>query len=488
MKKYLYLLFVVLVAACQQKPENPQQIAQLPPIYPDYIDVTIPSDIAPLNFNFNGKTECEVMDVTVKGEDGTTITTNGAWADFDLKEWQDLLAKNRGKNLMVMVCTKEDGQWKQYQSFTIHVSPYELGEYGLTYRRIAPGYEVYSKMGLYERNLSNFEETAIFENTEVARSCVNCHTSNQTSHSDFLFHIRGDHGATVIQQGDKMEILNTATDKTLGFCVYPYWHPSGKYVAFSTNTTRQSFHINQKELIEVFDQASDLQVYNTETHELILSNLLKGEDQWETFPTFSPNGKTLYFCSATPRAIPEDYKEIRYNLCKIDFDAEKGAFGEKIDTLILADKLGKSVTFPRPSYDGKYLMYTLSDYGTFPIWHKEADLGMLDLKTGETQNLETINSKDTDSFHNWSKNNRWVVFSSRRDNGLYTRLYLTSCDEKGNFTKPFLLPQKNPWEYYDELLDSYNVPDFCDGPINFNAHQAGSAIVSDKRINLEVKE
>ena len=26
--------------------------------------------------------------------------------------------------------------------------------------------------------------------------------------------------------------------------------------------------------------------------------------------------------------------------------------------------------------------------------------------------------------------------------------------------KPFLLPQENPWEYYDRLVYSYNVPDF----------------------------
>lgn len=488
MKKIVYLVLLVLCVSCQQKPDHPQLVDEFPPIFPDYLGVTVPSDIAPLNFNFNGNTECEVMDVTVKGEDGTLLNANGAWADFDLDDWHNLLAKNQGKKLTVTVCTKEDGQWKQYKDFEIQVSPYELGEYGLTYRRIAPGYEVYSKMGLYERNLSDFEETAIFENTEVARSCVNCHTSNKTSATDFLFHVRGDHGATVIQTQGKMEVLNTQTDQTLGFCVYPYWHPSGKYVAFSTNTTRQSFHVSQKELIEVFDQASDLQVYNTETHELILSDLLKGDNQWETFPAFSPDGKTLYFCTADPKPIPEQYQEIRYNLCKISFDAEKGKLGEKIDTLVYADKMGKSATFPRPSYDGKYLMYTLADYGTFPIWHKEADLWMMDLKTGETQILETLNSADTDSFHNWSKNSHWVVFSSRRGNGLYTRLYLACCDENGKFSKPFLLPQKNPWEYYDELLDSYNTPDFVEGPVSFDAHQAGSVVASDKRIDLKVKK
>ena len=488
MRKILYLILIITLSACQQKPENVQQAGSLPPIYPDYIGVAIPAGIAPLNFNYAGDKSCEVLDVTVKGEDGTSIHSNGKWADFDIEEWHKITAQNKGKSLTVTVCAKEDNQWIQYQDFKIDVSPYELDEFGLTYRRIAPGYEVYSKMGLYQRNLSNFEESAIFENTEVAGSCVNCHTSNKTSGEDFLFHVRGDHGATLIQKNGQAEVLNTKTDKTLGFCVYPYWHPDGKFIAFSTNTTRQSFHVVKDERIEVFDQASDLQIYNTETHELILSEKVKGDSIWETFPAFSSDGKTLYFCAATPQSIPENYKEVRYNLCKIDFDPATGKLGEKIDTLIWADKEGKSITFPRPSYDGKYLMYTVSDYGTFPIWHQEADLWMLNLQNGERRPLKEINSKDTDSFHNWNTNSHWIVFSSRRDNGLYTRLYLASIDDKGQMTKPFLLPQKNPWKYYDKLMDSYNVPDFVTTPVHLDAANAGRQIASDKRIDLKAKE
>ena len=50
---------------------------------------------------------------------------------------------------------------------------------GVTYRRIAPGYEVYGKLGIYQRNLSNFEETAILENTAAPGACLNCHTGKQ---------------------------------------------------------------------------------------------------------------------------------------------------------------------------------------------------------------------------------------------------------------------------------------------------------------------
>ena len=37
--------------ACSHAPENPMVVNELPKIYPDYIGVTIPAEIAPLNFN-----------------------------------------------------------------------------------------------------------------------------------------------------------------------------------------------------------------------------------------------------------------------------------------------------------------------------------------------------------------------------------------------------------------------------------------------------
>mgnify|MGYP000718393145 FL=1 len=160
-------------------------------------------------------------------------------------------------------------------------------------------------------------------------------------------------------------------------------HPSGDYIAYSVNDTKQAFHVVHNERIEVMDNASDIVVYHPETHRLLTSPLLSKKESFETFPVFSADGRKLYFCSAEAQAMPEDYKKVRYSLCSIDFDSSRGTFGNKIDTLVSASSLGKSVSFPRPSYDGKYIMYTLSDYGNFSIWHREADLWLLDLKSGE---------------------------------------------------------------------------------------------------------
>lgn len=488
MKKMLIFLFtctLLLFTSCNHQVTNPEQIDELPPIYPDYVGVTIPATIAPMNFDFP-TLEFEEVDVVVKGADEKTLHVYGKQVDFPLDEWHTFLEENKGDSISFLVSIKQQDSWKQYQPFSMHISTYPI-DYGIAYRKIAPGYEVYNKMGIYERNLATFEERALLENTMVPGMCVNCHAFNKTNPSHLSLHIRGEHGATLMQINGKEELLNTKTDSTISACVYPYWHPTGEYIAYSTNTTAQAFHVVREERIEVFDARSDVLVYHPQTHELIRSPLLETEESFETFPVFSADGRTLYFCSSKAQEFPLGYKDVRYNLCSIDFSPEEGSFGNKIDTLISVESMKKSVTFPRPSYDGKYIMYARADYGNFSIWHKEADLWLLNLQDGTTRPITEVNSDDTESFHNWSSNSRWFLFSSRRGDGLYTRIYLASIDEEGRIGKPFLLPQKRPWEYYDESLYSYNVPDFISSSVQMNAKRLERKIVSPKRVPVIAK-
>ena len=167
---------------------------------------------------------------------------------------------------------------------------------------------------------------------------------------------------------------------------------------------------------------------------------------------------------------------------KVSFDPESGMIGQDVELLVDAASQGKSICFPRPSYDGKYLMYTLCDYGTFPIWHHEADLWLLDMETGETRLVDEVDSADTESFHNWSSNSRWFVFSSRRDDGLFTRLYIAHFDENGVAGKPFLLPQRDPKNYYEDLFRSYNVPEFVTGPVPVEKIRVQQAIRAPERV------
>ena len=486
MNKWIIILLATILTACQQEVKNAIKVDEKPPIYPDYIDVTIPAGIAPLNFDSEEEADC--MDVVVKGSQGGELHVQGDYASFEVDDWHQLVQANQGGTLTFSVCIQQEGQWYRYKDFQMQISRHALPDYGLTYRRIAPGYEVYSHMGLYERELATFEERAIIENTQVPGMCVNCHAPNRTNPDQFVFHVRGAHGTTLIQRDGQFELLKAQNDSIKGSMVYPYWHPSGKYCAFSTNQTRQGFHMVKDERIEVFDLSSDVFVYDVEKRELILDTLLMTKSHSENAPVFSPDGKTIYYMTAFQQSYPLDYKKEQYNLCRIGFDAEKGQFGEQVDTIFNAVQMNKSLTWPRPSYDGKYLMFTLMDYGYFSIWHKESDLWMMDLQTGESFPLDGANSPDADSYHNWSIDSRWFVFTSRRGDGLYSHLYLSCIDDEGKATKPFLLPQKNPRKYYEGSLYSFNTPDFTSRPVDFDSRAASVTIESDQRIPTHVKQ
>jgi hypothetical protein len=484
-KIYIFILLSAALAGCREEVKSPVQIDEYPKLYPDYTEVTIPATIAPLNFTSTAE-KFDRIDAVVTGKQKGSVHAQGKEViQFPEKEWRQLLSDNKGSDIEALVSIKTADGWKQYKPFPIHVSDYPI-DYGLVYRMIAPGYEVYSKMGIYQRNLSNFEQQPIVENTLIPGMCVNCHAFNQNNPAEMNLHIRGEHGATMLQINGNMQLFNTKTDSTISACVYPYWHPSGKYIAYSVNKTKQAFHEVRDERIEVFDEASDIVVYDLAHNQLLSCPQLKTEN-FETFPVFSPDGNTLYFCSATKQpGIQTDYKNIKYSLCKIAFDPATGTFGDKIDTLISAAQTGKSISFPRPSFDGKYLMFTQSDYGQFSIWHKEADLYLLDLKTGTSRPLQEVNSDNTESFHDWSSNSRWFVFSSRRDDGLYTRLYISSMDDTGHATKPFMLPQKDP-RFYNACLFSYNVPEFVISPVKVSANELEKKLLTEKPIQMLYK-
>lgn len=472
-RTYGIFLLAVLAASCSPgtitEGEFPSNAG---PIYPDYMGVTVPVGIAPLNFCYTAPGVSKAVTTFSCGNEGFSV--KGAEVRIPARKWHRLLQAACGSEISVSSSVL-DTAW------TIAVSGDDI-DYGLTYRLLEPGYEVYSKMGIYERDLGSFKERALIENTEFS-GCVNCHATNRGEPSQFSLHIRGDHGATLLKLNGVLGAYNTKTDSTLGFCVYPYWHPEGDYIAYSTNNTRQGFHVQQDKLIEVFDLASDLQVYDIRNNCIITAPQVKEEDYWETFPSFSPDGKTLYFCRAVPKTIPENVMDIRYSFCKVSFDAATGTIGDDVEVLIDAENDSLSVCFPKPSYDGRYVVYTKAAYGNFSIWHHESDLWMLDMQTGERIPLDVLNSPDTESYHNFSSNGRWLQFASRRDDGLFTRIYISHFDAgTGAFTKPFMLPQRNPRTFYRDRFLSYNVTEFTTGPVQLDKVRARKIIASPERV------
>jgi len=477
--RYLQILCILTATSCCPSPDL--SIAEPPRIFPDYTGVTIPPNMAPLDFCIDDEHVSKIH-VSVAGRGDLHISSRGTSSThLPVRKWHKLLAASKGDSISITVTVKTDSCWIKYSPFHILVSRDSI-DYGLCYRKIAPGYEAFGPMGIYERDLSSFREKRLIDNSRFI-GCVNCHSFNQCSPEDFSLHIRGPFGGTLLRKGGETKAYDTKTEKSISTCVYPYWHPSGDFIAYSSNITRQGFHVCSEKMIEVFDQDSDVQIYNVRTGQLLIPEAISRKDRWETFPAFSPDMTWLYFTAAEPKDIPDSLFDIRYNLYRVRFDMNSGECGspEDVETVINADSAGKSIAFPKPSFDGRFLMYTLSDYGTFPIWHQEADLWLLNLQTGESVPLLEANSCNTESYHNWNSSSRWFVYSSRRMDGLYTQLFLCHIDESGNIGKPFLLPQRNPKEYYSKLFFSFNVPEFITSPVCFNTRKAVGLINSKKR-------
>lgn len=158
--------------------------------------------------------------------------------------------------------------------------------------------------------------------------------------------------------------------------LFPLWSippgiRPGRYVAFSTNDTKQDFHLSDANRVEVFDNRSDVVVYDVEKHEIVTAPHLSSEENMETFPAFSPDGRRLYFCSAPACRMPESYREIRYNLQSIAFDPEKRSFGQTIDTLYNANEEGRSAEAAE-----SISRWPFSDVHGFGLWQ------LLDLAQG----------------------------------------------------------------------------------------------------------
>ena len=462
------LLALIFMGSCEGPVSSPgdqmKSLDRMPSIFPDYREITIPFNIAPLNFEV--LEEGEKYWAVLEGPNGTVLKIGARHGQFRIppKKWSRFLQENKGKGISVEIIGKVEEDWVRYKPFAIQVAMEAVDPF-VVYRLIPPGYETWSSMGLYQRNLTSFSEKALVENRHIEENCVNCHAFAQGSSNHMLFHVRGSLGGTIIKRGEELEKVDLKREETLSAGVYPSWHPSGSYIAFSTNRIEQYFHAIPERSIEVLDRQSDLILYDPESKRITHVPGTEGDMYMETYPNWSSDGQYLYFSRARADA-QSSFDSIRYDIYRIAFDPLQGTFGE-IEAVLLASEQGKSASFPRISPDGKYLLCTIHDYGTFPIWHKEADLCLVDLVSGKMVVPEKPNSDDTDSYHSWAQNNRWIVFSSRRLDGRYTRLYLSYLNREGEFQKAFLLPQRDPG-FYDGFFYSYNKPELTTDAIDVN--------------------
>lgn len=446
-------------------------------IRPDYSDTVIPVNIAPLNFSVEEAGSRYYVKIYSKKGPEIEIHSRSGKIIIPQNSWRELLEANRGQEVYFDIFVKRadsgsssesaEKLWSRFDSVVNRIARENIDGF-LIYRRIDPVHSTWRKMGIYQRNLQGFDESIVLDNAYFGGGCVNCHTFCNNRTDKMLIGIRSPKygSSTLLVDG-------SAANKIGAKFTYPSWHPSGRAAAYSINHVSQFFHTATDEVRDVVDLDSLLAYYLVETGQVKTAPAIARKERLETYPTWSPDGRYLYFCSAPKHwtektAIPERYNEIKYDLVRISYDVESDKWGE-LETVLSAQDTGLSILLPRISPDGRWLLFCMCDYGCFPVYRASSDFYMIDLKAAAQNGRYeygrlSINSDQSESWHSFSSNSRWIAFSSKRNSGVFTRTYISYLDEQGRAFKPLLLPQKDP-SHYDSCLWTYSVPELVAEPV-----------------------
>ena len=480
MKPYIFLTAaLVFLAGCTGIPDSSTKQDSAPSIFPDYTDVVIPSNIAPLNFRIEEKGQKYVTVLTGGTE---KVVIRGEKVIIPSRKWNKLKQNNK-IGVQVFVCN--DGKWNSYREFGISVS--DMIDPYIAYRLIMPSVECYERLSINQRDITSFDEKVIYANQMVQHGesgqCINCHHFRNYSSGNMQFHMRQYLGGTILVTDGELNKINLKTDSTISAGVYPAWHPTHDYIAYSTNKTHQSIHAIDHNRIEVADEESDLILYDIKNR--TVSIIENDPMEFECFPAWSPDGRTLYYVSAHYEApfdaqrkdrVFVQSREIRYDLYRKSFDPDTRTWGRS-ELMYKASDDSLSATLPRVSPDGEWLMCSVAPYGVFHIWHRESDLWMMNLRNGSMRRVDELNSPEVESYHSWSSNGKWVIFSTRREDGAFTRLYIAHRNDDGSFSKPFALPQHDP-DFNRIFMYSFNIPEFIKEPVHITPKQFASFILS----------
>lgn len=447
---------LILLAACGRKEVVTTVAGSDGPlvIYPDYKEVTIPENIAPLNYRYSMTGVKKARTTFSAG--GRSVTFKGGEVEWNLRKWKSFIAGTAGQSIKVEAEAMVNGQ-KVTDSWDIYVSDDPIDAY-ITYRLIEPAYQNWNEVSIMERCIEDFSETIICDHQHTDNACMNCHIHGQQRGDFSMYYIRGPHGGAILNRDGKLRKLTLNADGMLSGTVYGDLHPSGRFGVFSTNIILPGLHTHAGDRMEVYDSASDLTVADFDRNLMVNVPHTARADKFETFPCFSADGNYVYYCVADSVSVPENVKDLRYDLVRAEFDTTDGRISEQVDTVWSGQLNNASACHPKASPDGKWLMFTVASYGTFPINHNESTLNLINLQTGEVRAMNEIKGDKSDTYHSWSSNSRWFVFASKRGDGHYGKPYFCHIDENGNTTKPFVLPQESSI-FYDYNLKSFNLPD-----------------------------
>ena len=460
-----------------QTPGKSTQVNSTPSISPEYSGTVIPCNIAPLNFRILEKGRA--YHVKISSDSGPAIEISGKTGSIRIpsRKWRALLQANKGQKVFFDIYVRNaNNEWLQYEHIVNTIAKDEIDQ-TVVYRLMKPIYNWWKDIGIYQRNLTDYDVSPVLHGRSFGEGCLNCHSFAGNEPDTMTIGLR-----STTYGSHTLLARNGSAHKIGAKWGYTAWHPSGRLAVYSINKVRQFFHTGGMEVRDVVDLDSALVCYNIDSKKAVCPPELSDKNRLETYPAWSPDGRYLYYCSAPilwqdrDTVPPENYDKLKYDLRRIAYNIETNQWG-KAETVLTADETGLSILLPRISPDGRFLLFCMCRYGCFPIYRPDSDLYLMDLNTRQYRKLD-INSEYSESWHSWSSNSRWITFSSKRQGGSLTRTYLSYVDEAGQVHKPFVLPQKDP-AYYDSLLETFSVPELIKGSIKVNKSMLARAARSE---------
>jgi hypothetical protein len=183
-------------------------------------------------------------------------------------------------------------------------------------------------------------------------------------------------------------------------------------------------------------------------------------------PIWSPDGKYIVFARAplpdwgktrsqglTPLSaqdcdiLIESGQPFRFDLYRIPFHEGRGGTPEPLEG---ASHNGMSNYFARYSPDGRWIVFCKAR--SYMLLQPDSELYIIPAQGGEARRLQ-CNTRRMNSWHSWSPNSKWLVFSSKAWSD-YTQLCLTHIDENGDSSPPVLL------SHLTAPNRAANIPDF----------------------------
>jgi len=194
-----------------------------------------------------------------------------------------------------------------------------------------------------------------------------------------------------------------------------------------------------------------------------------------TNAVWSPDGSFLVFARAeakdaypagsklAERANDPNETRIRYDLYRIPFNDGRG--GEPV-RIVGASANGMSNSFPKITPDGRFIVFVQARNGQ--LMRPDGKLYIVPVEGGKARRMRA-NTPLMNSWHSFSPNGRWMVFSSK-SRSPYTQMFLTHLDARGDDTPAILVENSTAANRAVNIPEFVNIPP--DGLLKIDARAA----------------